>query len=155
MDTPPAQPLSDLDRLLAERACERVVLDLVHRLDLGEPATAAELFTPDGIWEWPAGGRRIVGREALCAYFGGRPADRLSRRLMSNIRITAHAADRASGTSYLATHRVDGHRGELPPPGPPTQVGHYVDVFERHAGSWLLARRTLHLAFGTSTPRLP
>ena len=34
------------------------------RLDLGEPASVAELFTPDSAWEWPAGGRRAAGREA-------------------------------------------------------------------------------------------
>lgn len=39
------------EQLLAERACERLVLGFAHRLDLGEPPTVAELFTEDGIWE--------------------------------------------------------------------------------------------------------
>lgn len=47
-------PLEDpLERLLAERACERLIIDFVHRLDLGEPGSVAELFTEDGTWEWP------------------------------------------------------------------------------------------------------
>lgn len=33
------------EQLLAGRACERLILDLVHRLDLGEPSSVAELFT--------------------------------------------------------------------------------------------------------------
>ncbi|RKN04949.1 hypothetical protein D7319_26555 [Streptomyces radicis] len=38
---------------------------------MGEPASVADLFTEDGIREWPDGDRRIEGREALRAYFGG------------------------------------------------------------------------------------
>ncbi|MEJ8669113.1 nuclear transport factor 2 family protein [Streptomyces sp. MS1.AVA.1] len=80
--------MDPLELLLAERACERLVIDFVHRLDLGEPASVAELFTEDGTWEWPAGERLVEGRDALAAYFGSRPADRLSRRLMSNVLVT-------------------------------------------------------------------
>ncbi|WP_433450009.1 nuclear transport factor 2 family protein [Streptomyces sp. CA-142005] len=67
--------MDPLQRLLAERARERLIVDFVHRLDLGEPASVGELFTEDGTWEWPppGDGRRIEGREALRAYFGSRP----------------------------------------------------------------------------------
>ena len=69
--------MDPLERLLAERACERIVVDFVRRLDLGEPASVAELFTEDGIWEWPApgDGRRSEGRDALRTYFGSRPGE--------------------------------------------------------------------------------
>ena len=72
-----------MQRLLAERACERLILEFVHRLDLGEPGEVAELFTEDGSWEWPppGDGRAVRGRAALREYFGGRPADRRARRL--------------------------------------------------------------------------
>ncbi|MEU2100452.1 nuclear transport factor 2 family protein, partial [Streptomyces globisporus] len=40
------EDLGSLDRMLAERSCERLVLELVRRLDLGEPSTVADLFTP-------------------------------------------------------------------------------------------------------------
>lgn len=39
-----------MERLLAERACERLVVDFVHRLDLGDPGSVADLFTQDGTW---------------------------------------------------------------------------------------------------------
>ncbi|MDO0915344.1 nuclear transport factor 2 family protein [Streptomyces sp. DT2A-34] len=145
-----------LEHLLAERACERIVVDFVHRLDLGEPASVAELFTEDGTWEWPAGERLVEGRDALRVYFGSRPADRLSRRLMSNILVTVTSSDTATATSYFTTYRVDGHEGDLIPPGPPVQVGHYEDTFRRSPdGAWLLSARVLHLAFGGPTPRPP
>lgn len=148
--------MASLDLLLAERARERVVIDFVHRLDLGEPASVAELFTEDGTWEWPAGERLVSGRRALGAYFGSRPADRLSRRLMSDILVPVTSPDTATATSYVTTYRVDGHEDGLVPPGPPAQVGHFADTFRRSPdGTWLLSTRTLHLAFGGPTPRPP
>ncbi|WP_406127261.1 nuclear transport factor 2 family protein [Streptomyces sp. NBC_00989] len=145
--------LDPLQRLLAERACERVVLDFVRRLDLGEPSSVAELFTEDGTWEWPDGERLVEGREALRKYFGSRPAGRLSRRLMSNVLVTLTTPDTAISTAYFTTYRVDGHHGGLVPAGPPVQVGHYEDNFREVDGSWLITSRTLFLPFGGPTPR--
>jgi reactive intermediate/imine deaminase len=144
-----------MDHLLAERACERLILDFVHRLDLGEPASVAELFTEDGVWEWPppGDGRRSRGRDALRAYFGARPSDKLSRRIMSNIRVTVTSADTAEATSYFTTYRIEGWDGGMVPAGAPVQVGHYEDTFRCVDGHWLLASRTLRLPFGGPTPR--
>ncbi|MFG2548473.1 nuclear transport factor 2 family protein [Streptomyces sp. NPDC048581] len=148
--------MDSLDRLLAERACERVVIDFVHRLDLGEPASVAELFTEDGSWAWPEGERSVKGRDALRQYFGSRPADRLSRRMMSNVLVTVASPDTATATSYFTTYRVDGHEGGPVPPGSPVQVGSYEDTFRRSPdGGWLLSARVLHLAFAGPTPRPP
>ncbi|MER6566377.1 nuclear transport factor 2 family protein [Streptomyces sp. NPDC001093] len=150
--------MDPMKRLFAERACERAVVEFVHRLDLGEPAAVADLFTEDGLWEWPApgDGRRIQGRQALRAYFGSRPANRLSRRIMSNILVTVTGPRAATSTAYFTTYRVDGHDGSggPVPAGPPVQVGHYEDTFRRVDGTWLIASRTLHLPFGGDTPRV-
>ncbi|MFI1198241.1 nuclear transport factor 2 family protein [Streptomyces sp. NPDC020883] len=146
--------IAPMDRLLAERACERLILDFVHRLDLGDPGSVAELFTEDGIWQWPHDDRRIVGREALREYFGSRPADRLSRRLMTNILVSVTSATTATAVSYLTTYRVDGYVDGLVPPQLPANVGHYEDTFRKVDGIWLLATRSTHLAFGGATQRL-
>ncbi|WP_438489611.1 nuclear transport factor 2 family protein [Streptomyces sp. S186] len=148
------EAIDPMDRLLAERACERLILDFVHRLDLGDPSSVAELFTEDGVWQWPHDDRRIVGREALRAYFGSRPADRLSRRLMTNILVSVTSTTTATAISYLTTYRVDGFTGGMVPPQLPANVGHYEDTFRRIDGRWLLATRTTHLAFGAATQRL-
>ncbi|MDN3020559.1 nuclear transport factor 2 family protein [Streptomyces sp. S.PB5] len=149
--------MDPLQQLLAERACERLVVDFVHRLDIGDPGSVAELFTEDGSWEWPApgDGRRCDGRAAIRAYFGSRPGDRLSRRVMSNVLVTVTSSDTATATSYFTTYRVDGYTGGIVPPGPPVQVGHYEDTFRRSPdGTWLLASRALHLPFGGPTPQV-
>jgi hypothetical protein len=143
-----------LATLLAERACERVVIDFVHRLDLGEPGTVAELFTEDGVWHWPHGERRVEGRESLRAYFAGRPADRLSRRLMTNILVTVDSATTAHAVSYLTTYRVDGYTDGMIAPRLPANVGHYEDTFRRVGDRWLIATRTVFLPFGATTERL-
>lgn len=38
-----AETLDPMERMLAERACERLVVEFVHRLDLGDPGSVAEL----------------------------------------------------------------------------------------------------------------
>lgn len=144
-----------VERLLAERDCERLILELVRRLDLGEPSTVADLFTPDGVWHWPGGVRRIEGREALREYFGSRPADRLSRRLCTNILVTVDSPVTASATTYFATYRVDGYtEGTLVAPRLPANIGHYEDTFRKVDGAWLMATRTLVLPFGAPTEHL-
>ncbi|MGW9381164.1 nuclear transport factor 2 family protein [Streptomyces albidoflavus] len=145
-----------VERLRAERECERLIVEFGQRLDLGNPGDVAELCTEDAVWEWPAGERRIEGRAALRAYCAGRPADRLSRRIASNILVTVTSPDTATATSYFTTYRVDGHTGGPVPARPPVQVGHYEDTFHRAAGGhWQLAHRTLFLAFAGPTDRLP
>ncbi|WKX15990.2 nuclear transport factor 2 family protein [Streptomyces sp. NL15-2K] len=147
--------LDPMERLLAEHACERLILELVRRLDLGEPSTVSDLFTPDGVWEWPYDQRRIEGREALREYFGSRPVDRLSRRMCTNILVTVDSPDTAAATTYFATYRVDGYTdGALVAPRLPANIGHYQDTFRKTDGSWLLATRTLVLPFGGPTERL-
>ncbi|MFF4319843.1 nuclear transport factor 2 family protein [Streptomyces sp. NPDC001568] len=149
------EDLHPTDRLIAERACERLILEFVRELDLGHPGDVAELFTEDGVWEWAFDGRRSQGREALRAYFGSRPADRLSRRLCTNILVTLTSATTATATTYFTTYRVDGHTGAgYVPPRIPTQVGHYEDAFRKVDGRWLLSRRSLFLSFAGPTDRL-
>ncbi|MEU1365095.1 nuclear transport factor 2 family protein [Streptomyces sp. NPDC005803] len=146
--------LDPTDRLLAERACERLIVKFVHTLDLGDPGEVAELFAEDGVWEWAEGDRRVQGRDALRSYFAGRPADRLSRRICTNILVTLTSEATATATTYFTTYRVDGYTNGYVPPRPPTQVGHYEDVFLKVNGLWLLSSRSLFLAFAGPTESL-
>ncbi|MCX5157894.1 nuclear transport factor 2 family protein [Streptomyces sp. NBC_00264] len=148
------EALDPTDRLLAERACERLIIEFVHKLDLGDPGEVAELFVDDGVWEWAEGDRRIQGRDALRSYFAGRPADRLSRRMCTNILVTLTSETTATATTYFTTYRVDGYANGFVPPRIPTQVGHYEDTFLKVNGLWLLRSRSLFLAFAGPTESL-
>lgn len=149
-----AEALDPADRLIAERACERLIVEFVHKLDLGDPGDVADLFADAGFWEWAEGDRRIQGRDALRSYFAGRPVDRLSRRICANILVTVTSEATATATSYFTTYRVDGHTRGLVPPRAPTQVGHYEDTLLKVEGRWFLSSRSLHLAFAGPTERL-
>ncbi|MEU6923244.1 nuclear transport factor 2 family protein [Streptomyces sp. NPDC046631] len=148
------ETLDPMERLLAERACERLIVEFVRRLDLGDPSSVADLFTPDGVWQWPHGDRRVEGRDALRRYFGSRPKDRLSRRMSTNILVTVDSASEATATSYFATYRNDGYTGGMVPPVLPANVGHYEDTFRKVDGAWLLAGRVTFLPFGGETVQL-
>ncbi|MEU9561329.1 nuclear transport factor 2 family protein [Streptomyces sp. NPDC048161] len=148
------ETLDPMERLLAERACERLIVEFVRRLDLGDPSSVADLFTPDGVWQWPHGDRRVEGRDALRRYFGSRPKDRLSRRMSTNILVTVDSASEATATSYFATYRIDGYTGGMVPPVLPANVGHYEDTFRKVDGAWLLAGRVTFLPFGGETVQL-
>ncbi|MEV8457601.1 nuclear transport factor 2 family protein [Streptomyces sp. NPDC052095] len=148
------EALDPMERLFAERACERLIVEFVRRLDLGDPSSVADLFTPDGVWQWPHGNRRVEGREALRSYFGSRPKDRLSRRMSTNILVMVNSASAATATSYFATYRVDGYTDDMVPPRLPANVGHYEDTFRKVEDTWLLTSRVTHLPFGGETARL-
>ncbi|WP_416986366.1 nuclear transport factor 2 family protein [Streptomyces sp. T028] len=146
--------MDPIAQLLAERACQRLLLDLVRRLDLDEPGSVAELFTEDGVWTWPEGDRLVKGRAALRAHFGSRPADRHARRLMADVRVEVTSPDTARAMSYFTTYRVDAEPPTVPAPTP-VGIGHYEDTLRRTPdGSWLLAARTLRLPCDRPTPRL-
>lgn len=121
--------------------------DLTHRRPPENPSSHRPL-------RWPQGGRRIEGRGALREYFGSRPADRLSRRMCTNILVTVDSPTTATATSYFATYRVDGYTGGMLPPRLPANVGHYEDTFRKENGAWLLATRTTFLPFGGPTERV-
>jgi uncharacterized protein (TIGR02246 family) len=139
-----------IHRLLDERACERLVIDYTHFVDLGEAARIADLFTDDGVWE--ADGVRMDGRDAIRAGFGARQrvTRRTSRHVCTNLAVTLTGPDEATGLSYLVNYRHDSKTGtaELPAPvGHPKFVGEYHDRFVRTADGWRIAHRRCTLSF--------
>ena len=45
--------MDPMQRLLAERECERLVYRYCHLIDHGEAAKVSDLFTDDGVWASP------------------------------------------------------------------------------------------------------
>ncbi|WP_340380122.1 nuclear transport factor 2 family protein [Streptomyces sp. SS7] len=162
--------MDPIAQLLAERACRRLLLDLVVRLDAADPGSVAELFTEDGVWIWPEGDRLVKGRAALRAHFGSRPADRHARRLMADVRVDVTSPDAATATSYFTTYRTHAALSKRPDPDPtlhptpvaapvrvpaPVGIGYYEDTLRRTPdGSWLLAARTAPGARPSDAPPL-
>ena len=87
----------DLQRLLDERACERLITEYTHLVDFGNAPGIADLFTADGVWRTDE--FSMDGQEGIRAGFSRRQAvtRRQSRHVCTNIAVTVDG-DTASGT---------------------------------------------------------
>lgn len=94
--------LSDLEVLVIERACERLIYEFFEAIDLRNDAHLEHLFTPDATYARPIDPSNIMsGRDAIVKAFIARPAGRVSRHTTSNVRITVESANRARGISRV------------------------------------------------------
>jgi len=140
--------VTEIDRLLIERACLQLVTDYCHLTDHGEAAKVAAQFTDDGVWK--SGERVMSGREKIQRGFQKRQENtaRVSRHVCTTARIEVLDADSARGCVYLTLYRHDGEPGRaLSPLIGPAMVGEYHDEFRRTPEGWRFQRRELMIAF--------
>lgn len=142
---------SDLDRLIAEHACERLIYEYAWHIDSGAAALVADLFTDDGEW-LGADGRGMQGIEKIREAFTGRQAltRRKSRHVMTNVRVDYDGANGAVATAYLVDFRHDDSRETSTGPAPadhPKFVGDYEFTFRRASQGWRIATLRFDLAF--------
>jgi hypothetical protein len=135
--------VDDLERLLAERACERLLYEYCRLVDFGEASRMADLFTADGVWE--ADDLVLDGRDAIRAHFlqRERVVRRVSRHLCTNMAIDVGDGE-ATGLTYFANYRHDRQAGDLSLPVPmevPKYLGEYRSRFRLTSEGW---RFTLH-----------
>ena len=137
----------DLAAMLAERACECLVLDSAAHNDRRDWAELAELYTPDARLVRPSG-HAVDGRDAIRVNYQQGPADRRTRHVCTNIRVVIDGEHTASATTLVLifswTTPGLGEGNELPIVGPPT-LGEFVDTFERGEDGWRIAARTARL----------
>ncbi len=144
--------MTDNDRLLIERACERLVMQFCHFNDFGELDRMADLFAEDGSFARPLDPTNPThGRAAILAMLQAR-GPRLSRHFMSNILIDVISPDEARGVSYvtfLTTTDVDLPRPVAPEPK--IFAGEYRDSFVRTADGWKIKSRQGNLTMVMKT----
>jgi hypothetical protein len=139
-----------IERLLAERDCERLIYEYARRIDLGEADRIADLFVADAVWE--SSEQRLEGQDAIRAWFTdrGRLTRRVSRHMCVNVVVDVHSLDEASARSYLVNHRFDREEGDLGlpvPAGAPKYVGELYDRFVRTQDGWRFGGRRVELSF--------
>jgi hypothetical protein len=145
--------MEDLRRVVAERACERLLYEYVRRVDFGHASTLADLFTEDGIWE--AEGLVLDGREAIRAHFlkRERVVRRVSRHFITNVQVDmADDGAGAEALAYFFNLRVDRPEGDMTMPVEarlPKYTGEYVSSFVRDddAGAWRFTRLHVDVTF--------
>lgn len=121
------------------RDCERLVIGSYSLMDLGDYAGCAALFAEDAVWV--RGGKPVSGRDAILASLNRRPADQITRHIISNIMIQQTAADAAEATAVFVPLRgTAGPSGFAP--GPQfNMIGDLAYRFVKREGAWQI----LHL----------
>ena len=135
--------MDELEGLLAERACTRLVLQAAAHVDRGEPAALAALFTPDAVLERP-GGACLQGRAAIQAAYEQRPAERITRHLVSNTLVDLLSPTEARAESQVllwtgSAADAAGPRGR--PASNDPVVGAFDDRCVKTADGWRIAHR--------------
>jgi hypothetical protein len=130
--------MTELECMIAERECNRLIMDYAAFNDAGNWDAAAALYTAAGRMSRPtAPDLFIEGRDSILAAFKGRPP-RVTRHICANIRITIESETRARATSQILLFLA---KDTVP------LVGSYDDIFERIGDRWRFAERRGSLDF--------
>ena len=130
--------MTDLEQLIAERACERLIVDYAALNDAGDWEAVAALYVPQGRMSRPtAPDDFIEGRDAILAAFMSRPP-RTTRHICANIRVKIESEARATATSQILLFTA---ADKLP------LVGSYADIFENTVDGWRFVERRGSLDF--------
>lgn len=139
-----ATVMAAMERVVIVQACQEVVLRAAACVDAGDAATLAALFAEHAVLVRP-GAEPLVGRAAIRDTYAQRPAERITRHLVTNLLVDVEAPDRArvrSGVLLWTGSRTDAEG----PHGRVAQgrqlVGEFDDRLLRDArGAWLIERR--------------
>ncbi len=137
--------MNEAERGQIERECEKLSIAYARHLDFREYDAFCDLFTEDG--ELAVTGPPLRGREALMGFLTGRPDNRRSLHIFTNIWTNVLDADHAEGVTYLSLFRADqdGERAAKVPG--PMMAGYYKDKFVRTPKGWRFALRDGKILF--------
>ena len=149
--------MDDIQRLVIEQACHRLVLEFAKFNDDLDHERLAGLFVEDCLFARPLDPQYPYhGRDAVHAIFRDRAA-RLTRHVMTNILITVESADRARGNSYVTMISSPNADPSEPREGEGIFFGSFDDVFVRTDAGWKFKERRGNVALyqGGHVPKLP
>lgn len=131
--------MNEIERLLAERACERLMIAYCECVDTRDFKRLVSLFAPDGVLKRPDG--EWKGRAAIGAFFDKLTTDPLIHA-SSNMLVDIEAEGTARGASYVTVFRSYGKNVDgLPKLEAPYVVAKYLDQFIIEDGEWKIAFR--------------
>lgn len=140
--------MTDIETMLAEHACAKLITEYAALLDAGRWEDVAALYVADGRMSRPtAPDAYTEGRNAILASFTARPP-RISRHVCINIRVDVKGAT-ATATSQILLFTADAAEdGGLPvQSSAPPMVGTYADRLVLTETGWRFAERRGSLDF--------
>jgi hypothetical protein len=139
-------PVSDVEALAIERACEKLIYELAEAIDLRNDRHLENLFTEDATYARPIDPNTVMsGRETIVKTFEARPGGRITRHICSNVRITVDSPTRAHGISMVlliagptepAAHPQFGYQAETR-----QLIGEFDDEFVKTPQGWRFSSR--------------
>ncbi len=139
------------DHLLTAREIESTLIDYWHDVDTNWGATAHEYYTEDGSYTTSA--RTRQGRAAIAEFYASRRnrGARISRHLVSNVRVKIVDDTHATCNWVLVLYAADGE--PVLSADVPNLISDCQDAYVRtDDGRWLCASRRLLPLFKSNTP---
>lgn len=130
--------MTELESLLAEQACARLIVDYCNRVDAGDYRAVVALFSKTGVLKRPMEGA-MVGHAAILAFLEALP-DIRRRHVSSNLVVTLTGVCTATALSYLTAYDSPQSDG-LAVLEAPYLIAEYHDRFLREDGTWRFAER--------------
>ena len=145
--------MTEIETMLIEHACERLVKQFCHGNDFNAIEAMADVFAEDGSFARPLDPTNpTVGRDAIYAMLKAR-GPRVTRHMMSNILIDVISADEARGVSYVTFITTTDIEKPYPlTPEPKIFTGEYRDHFVRTAAGWKIKSRQGSLSMVMNIP---
>jgi ketosteroid isomerase-like protein len=149
--------MDDIQTLMIERACARLVLEFAKFNDDLDHEALADLFTEDCVFARPLDPQYpYYGKDKVHAIFRDRHA-RLTRHVMTNILITVVSETEAKGNSYVTMISSANADTSEPREGEGIFFGSFDDEFVKTDGGWKFKARLGNVALyqGGVVPKLP
>lgn len=140
--------MQDLERMLIEHECRKLMIRYCHHLDHEEPEGFASIYVEDATYKPAALPEPMHGRQAILDWARAYPKDRLGRHFSTNQLVEVIDEDHATGRSYAVVFREpDPREGVLSTRVTPRSVVEYFDEFRRTAEGWRIASRFYQVQF--------
>lgn len=142
--------MSPEQKAAIEWQCQQLALKYMMHSDRQEWDAKCALLTEDAEFARPTDpDNPTVGRDNILASFKGRPANRVTRHICTNMLIEAESATRASGTIYALLYTGDSaDEADLGIRANSKQlVGEFYDRYELTDAGWRIASRSGRIVF--------